>query len=561
MDRPAREKRVEPAVIPAEASRPPRRPDALTLVNVLLVLLAAFWFARNDADADLWGHIQYGEDLLRTGVVPTTDPYSYTAEDLPWINHEILAEVALALLFRLGNWAIVAWKLGMGLAVIFLAYRVSKTQERSILAWLLLASLIQYTLALGWGPRPQIFSYLFFAMLLAILHQGERRPAALWLVVPLMAVWTNSHGGFLLGLACFGFYLITKVVLELRENGALHRGRLASWVLLGLAAVAATLVNPYGPGIYEGVFRELGIQRTQVREWAAVYWLSSEWGLLKILMLLTIAGLAFSRKPMPIYQRVLLIVVLVEAQLHVRHVVFLAIAALAWLPGPFQNVWARGFARLPPRWWAPGGLPTPPRWLVALAAAAALFLGGAVATRLATIRVDRRSWPVDAFEYIAQQDLKGKLVVPFNWAQYAIFTFYPDLRVSFDGRYGTVYSNEILDMNFDLIYPVDPRFRYRSPDSPPYDPTRVLSYRQPNLVLVQCGNGTGFPQACDVMESAKGWVRLYQDPIARIYGLASVYASAESLDFIPENVRVTRSEPLSGWVPFPATPASREASR
>ena len=50
----------------------------------------------NVADPDLWGHVQYGRDALAHGL-PATTTYSYIAEGYPWINHEIVAEYALAI--------------------------------------------------------------------------------------------------------------------------------------------------------------------------------------------------------------------------------------------------------------------------------------------------------------------------------------------------------------------------------------------------------------------------------------------------------------------------------
>ena len=43
------------------------------------------------ADADLWGHVRFGRDILRGGI-HDGDPYSFTS-DIPWVNHEWLAEV------------------------------------------------------------------------------------------------------------------------------------------------------------------------------------------------------------------------------------------------------------------------------------------------------------------------------------------------------------------------------------------------------------------------------------------------------------------------------------
>jgi len=47
------------------------------------------------ADADLWGHVRFGLDILSAGHVPSVDPYSFTS-DVMWVNHEWLAEVLFA---------------------------------------------------------------------------------------------------------------------------------------------------------------------------------------------------------------------------------------------------------------------------------------------------------------------------------------------------------------------------------------------------------------------------------------------------------------------------------
>src|SRR5262249_33646347 len=54
------------------------------------------------ADADLWGHLTFGSDILTSGHVVQVDRYSFTS-DLPWINHEWLAEIVMATGWRLGG--------------------------------------------------------------------------------------------------------------------------------------------------------------------------------------------------------------------------------------------------------------------------------------------------------------------------------------------------------------------------------------------------------------------------------------------------------------------------
>src|SRR4029078_6623645 len=82
--------------------------------NVLKMCLAGAWIlmiCRTPADPDLWGHVRVGQALLRSGTLRevaeaslrsgrlgAVDPYSFTS-DRPWVNHEWLCEVVMALAF------------------------------------------------------------------------------------------------------------------------------------------------------------------------------------------------------------------------------------------------------------------------------------------------------------------------------------------------------------------------------------------------------------------------------------------------------------------------------
>jgi len=65
-------------------------------LSALTLLLCAYILSMNLADPDLWGHVRYGQDPLRDGVLPATSTYTFTAENYRWINHENLCEVVFA---------------------------------------------------------------------------------------------------------------------------------------------------------------------------------------------------------------------------------------------------------------------------------------------------------------------------------------------------------------------------------------------------------------------------------------------------------------------------------
>src|SRR5262245_11672638 len=62
----------------------------------LTVILVALWrFSENTADPDLWGHVLFGQRMLALHALEKSEPFSWTAPDYPWVNHEVGAELIL----------------------------------------------------------------------------------------------------------------------------------------------------------------------------------------------------------------------------------------------------------------------------------------------------------------------------------------------------------------------------------------------------------------------------------------------------------------------------------
>ena len=84
--------------VPSELRGGPSKVDswAQRLALLAIVLTATYTMSINVADPDLWGHVQYGNDVLADGYIHETTTYSYTAVGFRWINHENLAELTFA---------------------------------------------------------------------------------------------------------------------------------------------------------------------------------------------------------------------------------------------------------------------------------------------------------------------------------------------------------------------------------------------------------------------------------------------------------------------------------
>jgi hypothetical protein len=273
-----------------------------------------------------------------------------------------------------------------------------------------------------------------------------------------------------------------------------------------------------------------------------------------------IAALLLSRREKDFTQTIVLGLVGWQAIEHHRHMAFFAIAAGFWLGGHLQAVLDRLAGSTAKS--AHEELGTKQKVALALGVLLAIGVAGwECGRKLTELRVDRSTFPVAAIDYVAEQGLHGRMVVTFNWAQYALAAVgarepaQPGVRIHIDGRCRTSYSQELLDEHFDLILGLpDPSQRYRDPASPPYDPTRALRRGLPDLLLLSRAQQ---PSVDAVAECRGQWVLLYQDKLAQVWGRASRYDDPASSDYLPPAQRRITDDAQTGYAAWPALPDYR----
>ncbi|MDA1231685.1 MAG: hypothetical protein O2856_13005 [Planctomycetota bacterium] len=132
-------------------------------ILTLLTLVAANLLAWRSIEPDLWGHIQYGEDWIHVGTMPTTASHTYSTPNQPWVNHENLFELAVALGQRtVGGYGLMILKCAAGLWLLWTMVRNASRQAVPALAAAVAMIPVASGLAEFWLMRPQLFSFLFF---------------------------------------------------------------------------------------------------------------------------------------------------------------------------------------------------------------------------------------------------------------------------------------------------------------------------------------------------------------------------------------------------------------
>ena len=487
---------------------------ALPLALVLLGVFAVV-FSHNIVDPDLWGHVRYGQHMIEQGKVFETDPYSYLSGGVPWINHELVCEFTLGFLEpRVGATGLLVWKILMGVLTLAPVIWVHRDKHYEPLTIVLVAVLLAQSLWPGWTLRPQLFTYLFMSCLGLIMTQHSQGHWKALALVPLLVIaWTNAHGGFVAGLAIFGVHVSFECCSQMKQAEPGWPRRILT--LLGILALSllVTIVNPYGTGLLTWIWDSLTWPRPEIHEWWPVTLWSWEYFSFKIFVTITVLSLILTRRPRSWKEMTILGLAAVQAFMHRRHIPLFAILAACWLPEHLEDFLARVRAGL-----IPPHTPGPSRGTLRLYAAgfvalATLFLG-LTTVQTSVLRVERSVYPVEAFEFIERHQLEGRMVTEFNWGQYCLYSFWPRLLVSVDGRFDTSYSREILDLNLDFIMGDIPRWRNRSPSTGPFVADRILDLGEPNLALVDLQR----PECVKVIERRADWVLLYQDAQAQIWG-------------------------------------------
>jgi hypothetical protein len=453
--------RAEPA--PPERGTPRRtevrREHLWALLPPLLVVWMAFMHPLRRLD--FWWHLRVGELLLDTRRIPRTDLFSFTRAGEPFLYQNWLGEVILALTHRAGGLPML---LTLNAMLLLLAYVLvwGLLREQPVGRGPLFFGSLLAALGLGLysNVRPQVYSFVLFAAFYRLLweHHAQRRSRLLWLV-PLMVLWVNLHGAFVLGILLAGLFWAVEFVQTVWRGSPRDWTRVRQLGLVLLGLLAATLVNPAVAEVWAYV-RQLQVDRASqqfVLEWQ-VPDIKTVNGVLLFYapFLVTLAVILCSRKRLDLAELAL----------------FLAFAALG-LSAQRNGIWfslvvapivartagAVGLDRSPAALADRGEVHKPRSrraeigWLNGLLLVCMLGVTAVLSPwvrphlGVERLRPDlvERDTPVDAADFIEARGITGRIFHPQMYGDYLIWRLWPQQRVFIDGRVHLYDANLVRD--------------------------------------------------------------------------------------------------------------------
>ena len=397
----------------------------VTPLAAALVMAAVVLFAPQALnDGDTWWHMATGEWILAHGRVPDRDVFSYSMAGHPWVAHEWLSEVLMALAARVAGWSgvVVLFAAVAGGSAWLLARRLSRDLDG-----LTLVAVTTLSLACMGGSllvRPHLFMLpLLLAWTLEMLAARDQERAPRLAFALLMTLWANLHGSYV-----FGFVVAGAFGLEaLTAPGADRVKVVRDWGLFGLASLACAVVTPHGPRGLLFPFQLMTMTvLPHITEWRPQDF--SHVTTFMIALLATLFVCLGRGVKVPPVRLLLLLVLLFMALQHVRHQLVLAAIAPLLLAAPLAE--ALGHERRAAR--------TSRAWLVGFGVACLALAGLRLALPLQ--RVDGLNSPVTALDSVPAE-LKARPVL--NGYGFGGYLIYKGVRPFIDGRadmYGDAFS-------------------------------------------------------------------------------------------------------------------------
>jgi hypothetical protein len=183
-----------------------------------------------------------GRSIVRLGALPHGIPYA-AAPSEGWHNVPVLAELVFrGLQAGFGDRGLLGAQVLATVAALILlqrdARRLGATDAgiAAAIVVVLVAGLLAFV-----GIRAQLFSLVLFPAVVLLLRSDERQPSRrVWLVVPLLGLWSNLHGAALVGL---GVALLYLLVSRFRRR-PLESAAVAGASVLALCATPAFAGTP-----------------------------------------------------------------------------------------------------------------------------------------------------------------------------------------------------------------------------------------------------------------------------------------------------------------------------
>ncbi|MDA8169157.1 MAG: hypothetical protein M0Z59_05585 [Nitrospiraceae bacterium] len=392
------------------------------------------WFVTPIELGDVWWHLRTGQWILENMRLPASDHFSIAGGGSVFVEKAFwLCQILLyGVFYRLaGLTGLVFMKAALFTGIFFLIERLANKNGFARPYSLLMLVPAIFIASFYDEIRPQTFSFFFFALTVYLL---ERRGKQLLVLPPLLLIWANMHGGFVMGAGFAALYAVREFF-----SGRQRDLRFISIVIL---AVLASLINPNG---------------AQAFGWTLGFLKTSEGGGVFIHEHLPLEKFAAFTGENPLFYTLAGLGAVTAASFLIKGnfrknffylLVFAGLSYTAYITfraGFFYAIFATFCLgknigeirqiRVPDekKPLKPGRAGFVP-WAVFAAVIASVVPYAVNHSLIENPMIDERLIPIKTADFVLRENPPGNIFHPYEWGGYFIWRLYPRYKVFIDGR-------------------------------------------------------------------------------------------------------------------------------
>jgi hypothetical protein len=467
-------------------------------LTALLITFFGF-FSVKVWDIDFWWHIAAGRNILENGAIPSVDPFGmYDAANAcgqTVLKSEWLGQVSLYSVYRwFGLDGIIYFRAGLlalCLAIVYFRCRLAASASPFALVIMALAGLaiLHHT-----GERPQLFSFLFISLLFLLLDSFVRSGNhwALYGILPLMLLWSNTHAGVLMGVASLGLFSIGYVMENRWAQGRFNTSSNQLMVVVVFLSCIILVTAPNGLDTFKCIiFQQSGSIRETVSEYASPWELWPVTLYYWVFISVTLVSLPGFFSKAYLKQGSLVFVLGLISVLGYRYIPLFVLVAAPYVVGSLDRMLDRI------------RLPAAAIHLTVLVVALAILGYGFKQDKVFQHGLQEQRFPVGAVAFIKANKLGGKMFNSMNWGGYLLWNLSGTTNLFIDGR--TLDPHRVAPYT-NILWAT-------------HEGLRFFEQAHFDLVLVPPSNaftGERYPIIA-YLQNRPGWQVVYQDGLGYLF--------------------------------------------
>lgn len=210
-------------------------------------------------DYDFWWHIATGRYIVTEGHLPGKDPFSFTStkeenrnlfpeRENFLLKQYWLAQIIFYIVFDyIGPTGIIFLRSVILLSTVLIVYWQLQRSGVSFYISFVFTFVLFMMTTKSLGERPVLFSILFTSIVLFLLEDfKERKNKTLFLIAPVMLLWSNMHGGFIIGIIIISVFILCEMLKTFFKKSSLTKREMRIFYIATGLALIASFVNPTG---------------------------------------------------------------------------------------------------------------------------------------------------------------------------------------------------------------------------------------------------------------------------------------------------------------------------